>query len=96
MSEQPTIDMLAAKKALEFVESIREELTTTYEIPVEGWVCFHCGERFMTLNRARDHFGPTPGSMTACQLGPEGIRRELRRLRSLEAEWDVRVGTGNG
>ena len=29
-------------------------------MPIDGWVCFHCGERFRTEGAARDHFGETP------------------------------------
>lgn len=40
----------------------------TYRMPAGGWVCFHCGERFMTPGSARDHFGPTPSSAAACTM----------------------------
>ena len=56
----------------------------TYPKPADGWVCFHCGERFLSTRKAREHFGPTPISDPACQLAEPELRRQLRQLRSLE------------
>lgn len=33
-----------------------------------GWVCFHCGERFINPTLARDHFGDNPDSIPGCIL----------------------------
>ena len=53
-------------------------------------MCFHCGETFLSLNSARDHFGHDPGATPACQLSPEHVRSELRRYRAVESElWAV-------
>ena len=55
-----------------------------YEKPKDGWVCFHCGERFTTIGGARDHFGATqeatPGCLIRVQYGDErGLQMELRK-----------------
>lgn len=54
----------------------------TYKQPEDGWVCFHCGERFTVVGAARDHFGEWPEMKPACQIkaGEErGLLMELRR-----------------
>lgn len=40
----------------------------TYNYPENGpgWVCFHCGERFITPKGAELHFGKTPSSKPVC------------------------------
>ena len=43
-------------------------LSPTYVAPKDGWVCFHCGERFRKYGTARDHFGPTPESRPGCLI----------------------------
>ena len=40
----------------------------TYPMPADGWVCFHCGERFTTPGGAQDHFGARPTDMAACLI----------------------------
>lgn len=45
-----------------------EEGNLTYKVPVDGWVCFHCGERFTKIGSARDHFGHTPQAKPACVI----------------------------
>ena len=40
----------------------------TYAPPKDGWLCFHCGERFRTVNGARLHFGETPDTVPKCFL----------------------------
>ena len=35
-------------------------------IPVYGWTCFHCGERFYEVDKAREHFGAVPTAKTIC------------------------------
>lgn len=50
--------------------------------PLEGWVCFHCGELFTTVGAAADHFGTTPDRQPACmiKLGDElGLVMALRK-----------------
>lgn len=42
------------------------EHSGTYPAPEGGWVCFHCGLRFMHQWFARRHFGPTPDTMPRC------------------------------
>ena len=57
----------------------------TYPMPKNGWVCFHCGERFTTFGGAQDHFGAHPSDMAACliKVGEErGLVMELRRLQA--------------
>ena len=57
-----------------------ERLSPTYIAPRDGWVCFHCGERFRNPADATTHFGPTPESRRACILS----RAELMDLRAAE------------
>ena len=55
----------------------------TYWMPADGWVCFHCGERFKTSGGAEIHFGRRPSSTAGCliKLGEErGLLMEVRRL----------------
>ena len=47
----------------------------TYPMPKDGWVCFHCGERFKKYGTARDHFGEAPGKLLQCRA----IRANLKR-----------------
>ena len=57
----------------------------TYLQPPDGWVCFHCGERFTTFGSAQDHFGPRPTDTAACliKVGEErGLVMELRRVQA--------------
>ena len=54
--------------------------------PPDGWVCFHCGERFLHQNDARDHFGFDPGSQPACQFPPEYVASGLRQFRCVETD----------
>lgn len=63
----------------------------TYVMPADGWVCFHCGERFTKIGAAEDHFGGRPSDLTGCQIkaGDEkgllmSLRREQNKLRWLE------------
>lgn len=57
----------------------------TYPAPPDGWICFHCGERFRSVNAARDHFGERPSHVPACQI----TTRDLRDYRRLEAQYGV-------
>jgi hypothetical protein len=71
----------------------------TYPMPKDGWVCFHCGERFTTLGSAQDHFGSTPESRAGClidrvalEAGTDtqrgrGLLMELRRVEGERDEW---------
>ena len=55
----------------------------TYRMPADGWVCFHCGERFTTSGSAAIHFGRRPSSTAGCliKVGEEwGLLMEVRRL----------------
>ncbi|MBN3776972.1 hypothetical protein G3O06_05235 [Burkholderia sp. Ac-20345] len=63
---------------------IRVKSSDTYQVPAQGWTCFHCGETFTTVGSARDHFGavPTaePGCMVRVSLGAErGLLMALRK-----------------
>ena len=62
------------------------ERRDTYPAPADGWVCFHCGERFVTPNAAREHFGFDPAATPACRLSPAHVRAELRRFRHIETD----------
>ena len=59
----------------------------TYPAPPDGWVCFHCGERYTTPNAARDHFGFYPKSTPICAIEPARFQAELREYRVLEARF---------
>ena len=53
-----------------------------YPMPADGWVCYHCGERFTTPGAARNHFGARPEATVACLIkyGEErGLVMELRK-----------------
>lgn len=70
----------------------------TYEQPVYGWTCFHCGETFTTVGSARDHFGSDPDCEPACLIrvkygNERGLEMELRKVeaRLYEAENQVRL-----
>ena len=53
----------------------------TYVMPSDGWVCFHCGERFRKPGEAEMHFGPTPASLPACTMSitERGLLIDLRK-----------------
>ena len=61
----------------------------TYPQPPDGWVCFHCGERFTDRHKAGDHFGPTPASKPACSISIGLLFRELREYRWLEKRFGI-------
>lgn len=83
------------------------EPAATYTMPKDGWVCFHCGERFTTVGGARDHFGATPESTAGCLIdrvavekGGEphrgrgllmALRKAEEQLASAQQERDVAV-----
>ena len=58
----------------------------TYPMPADGWVCFHCGERFTTPGGAEDHFGARPTDMAACLIKVGEERGLVMALRKAEAE----------
>ena len=58
----------------------------TYRMPPDGWVCFHCGERFKTVGGARVHFGRRPSSTAGCLIKVGEARGLLMEVRRLEAE----------
>ena len=64
------------------------EVAATFEMPKDGFMCFHCGERFTTYGAARDHFGEAPGATAGCLIPvvPLGEGRGcLMALRKAEA-----------
>ena len=62
----------------------------TYPAPPDGWVCFHCGQRFQKFGYAQDHFGPRPESVPACQMDYKHGLMELRKLEEKVAELEGR------
>ena len=60
----------------------------TYEMPMHGWTCFHCGETFKTPGGARDHFGSEPLAEPGCKIKAGEERGLLMALRRAEAELD--------
>ena len=73
-----------------------EDSPDTYPVPEGGWVCFHCGRRFLSPNSARVHFGPTPDMSPACGITDMEALRKLRategRIMDLEAGIDTVKG----
>lgn len=66
----------------------------TYSAPPDGWVCFHCGERFTTFGAASDHFGERPDDGVACRIrdGEElGLVMALRRSQAETVEARCKV-----
>lgn len=64
--------------------------------PSGGWLCFHCGERFLTWGSARDHFGATPEAEPGClikvRLGSErGLQMRLREVEQERDELEVKL-----
>ncbi|MCH4563382.1 hypothetical protein MKP05_09595 [Halomonas sp. EGI 63088] len=57
--------------------------------PLEGWVCFHCGELFTTVGAAADHFGTTPDRQPACLIKLGDERGLVMALRKAEDERDA-------
>lgn len=60
--------------------------------PLEGWVCFHCGELFTTVGAAADHFGTSPDREPACQIKLGDERGLVMALRQAEDRHDVLAG----
>ena len=58
----------------------------TYPMPTDGWVCFHCGERFTTPGGAEDHFGARPTDTAACLIKVGEERGLVMALRRSQAE----------
>ncbi len=49
-------------------------------MPPDGWVCFHCGERFTTVGGAQTHFGRRPIDTPGCLIKVGEERRRFRLL----------------
>ena len=60
----------------------------TYPQPADGWVCFHCGERFTTPGSAEDHFGARPEEPAACLIKYGNERGLVMELRKAQAQAD--------
>lgn len=60
-------------------------MSDTYPQPKDGWLCFHCGERFMKWGTAQNHFGPRATSVPACILNFDE-KEWLMDFRKLEEE----------
>jgi len=65
-----------------------DHLSDTYPHPPDGWVCFHCGERFTTVGAAGDHFGALPTAVAGCvlQVAAGDARGWLMKIRKQEIE----------
>lgn len=59
-------------------------LRRKYQGPV--WNCFFCGEKFITPEAARDHFGDDPMCYASCQIKAGKEQGLVRALRQAEAE----------
>lgn len=51
-----------------------------------GWVCFHCGERFLTPGAAEIHFGASQFTDPACRIKASGEFGLVVALRAAEVE----------
>ena len=60
-------------------------MSDTYPMPKDGWVCFHCGDRFTTPGSAEDHFGARPSYTPGCKIKVGEERGLLMRIRRLES-----------
>lgn len=68
----------------------------SYDAPLHGWICFHCGETFSVAEQgsfhaaekaAREHFGPTPAWDPVCiDRAKHGDDELLNRMRNAELE----------
>lgn len=54
--------------------------------PKHGWVCFFCGEVFMTIGAAEDHFGGEQLAEPACRIKVGEERGLVMALRKAEEE----------
>ena len=61
-------------------------MSDSYQKPLHGWTCFHCGETFKTVGAARDHFGFEPSSDLACRIKLGDERGLVMALRKAEAK----------
>lgn len=59
-------------------------LLETYQTPPHGWTCFHCGETFTSIGKAKDHFGEEPIDTPICIIAAEwgGLPGYIRDLQS--------------
>ena len=75
LSDDQRADVLA------HIEGLRQPgEDATYDFPTKGrgWVCFHCGQRFVTPEGAELHFGVKPDATPSC-LAAKDV--EIARLR---------------
>lgn len=63
-------------------------MVDTYTMPVDGWVCFHCGVRFLSPGAASNHFGEAPWRTAACKIKAGEEKGLLMALRKEEAITD--------
>jgi hypothetical protein len=80
--------------AIDCIEEQRGEIerrNATYKKPGEGWCCFHCGERFLTYESAKEHFGETPHALQSIQQERDAAisSRETVRASWLAAEREL-------
>ena len=61
---------IALDDVLIAAEAKIERRNATYTKPGEGFVCFHCGERFLTYESAKEHFGEKPDAQPTCFATP--------------------------
>lgn len=67
-----------------------ERRDATYTKPGEGWVCFHCGERFVEYDAAKNHFGEGPDSLHERVAELEKECEQLRAEKALlEKNWRI-------
>ena len=63
----------------------------TYEMPVDGWVCFHCGVRFKKPGEAREHFGEKPAKVRIREAVDAAYKRaaEAVKIHMLGGKLDI-------
>lgn len=53
---------------------------------MKEWRCFHCDEVFTDESKAREHFGETPATISACQPKDDIVRDLLKTVRAQNRE----------
>lgn len=77
---------IALDDVLIAAEAKIERRNATYTKPGEGFVCFHCGERFLTYESAKEHFGEKPDAQPTCFATPSPTIAALEPIQLTESE----------
>lgn len=80
------VKFIALDDALIAAEAKIERRNATYTKPGEGFVCFHCGERFIDYESAKAHFGEKPDTQPTCFAAPSPTIAALEPVQLTESE----------